>query len=56
MKLHVWVDVMRENFIASKVYDAVAPHAEQFSATLLKFIEEEILADFYDGRQLKKRS
>lgn len=51
MKLHAWLDLVRENFIPQEVYDAVAPHAEGFSATLLKFIEEEILADFYDGRQ-----
>lgn len=51
MKLHVWVDVMREKFIASRVYYAVAPHADRFPATLLKFIEEEIMSDFYDGRR-----
>lgn len=51
MKLHVWLDQARESFIPKEVYDAVAPHAEGFSATLLKFIEEEILADFYDGRR-----
>ncbi len=51
MKLHSWVDVMREKFISSQVYEAIAPYAEGFPATLLKFIEEEIIADFYDGRQ-----
>ena len=50
MKLHVWLDDIREKFIPQEVYDEVSPYAEGFSAMLLKFIEEEILADFYDGR------
>jgi hypothetical protein len=51
VKLHAWLDYVREQFITQEVYEAVAPYAEGKSATLLKFIEEEILADFYDGRQ-----
>src|ERR1700722_14234289 len=51
MKLHAWLDITRENFIAPQVYEAIFPHAEGFSATLLKMIEEEILADHYDGRK-----
>lgn len=51
MKLHVWLDSVRENFIPQEVYEAVASDAEGFSATWLKLIEEEILADFYDGRK-----
>src|SRR5580700_4486111 len=51
MKLHVWLDTVREQFIPQEIYDAVAPDAEGFSATLLKMIEEEMLADLYDGRK-----
>lgn len=51
MRLHAWLDITRENFIVPEVYDAIAPYAEGSSATLLKLIEEEILADFYDGRR-----
>ena len=50
VKLHVWLDNIREKFIPQEGYDEVTPHAEGFSATLLKFIEEKILSDFYDGR------
>jgi len=50
MKLHAWLDLLREDFITPEVYDAAASDSEGLSATLLKFIEEEILADFYDGR------
>jgi len=50
MKLHVWLDELRESLIAPEVYAAVIPHAEGFAPTLLKFIEDEMLADFYDGR------
>ena len=51
MKLHAWLDITRENFISQEVYAAIAAHSEGFSETLLKFTEEEMLADFYDGRQ-----
>ena len=51
MKLHAWVDITRENFVTPEIYEAVSPYAEGFPATLLKFIEEEIMADFYDGRR-----
>jgi hypothetical protein len=50
MKLHAWLDIVRENFIRKEVYDAIEPFAEGHPATLLKFIEDEMLADFYDGR------
>lgn len=49
MKLHAWFDVMRENLVSPEVYDEVALYAEGHSATLLKFIEEEMLADFYES-------
>lgn len=48
MKLHAWLDVVREAFISPQVYEAVGLYSEGFSATLLKFIEEEIFSDFYD--------
>lgn len=50
MNLHAWLDVIREKFISKEIYNEVASYAKGFSATLLKFIEEEILSDFYDGR------
>ena len=49
MKIHSWLDTTRENLIQQEVYDAIAPYAQGHSYTLLKFVEEEILADFYDG-------
>jgi hypothetical protein len=50
MKFHNWVDEMREVFVVqSGIYEKVIPHAEGKEATLLKFIEEEILD--YDGRK-----
>ena len=52
MKLHAWVDITRENFVTPEIYEAVSPYAEGFPATLLKFIEEEIMADFYDVKRL----
>lgn len=51
MKLHVWLDVVREEFVREEVYGVVARYAEGHKATLLKLIEEEILADCYDGRR-----
>jgi hypothetical protein len=52
MKFHAWVDIVREEIVVSSgIYEAVAPHAEGRDATFLKFIEEEILADCYDGRK-----
>lgn len=51
MKLHAWLDVIRENFIEPEVYAAITRYAEGHSAALLKFIEEEMLGDIYDGRQ-----
>lgn len=52
MKFHAWVDIIREEIVVSSgIYEAVSPHAEGRDATFLKFIEEEILADFYDGRK-----
>lgn len=51
MKLHSWLDLTRENFIDQSIYAAIALYDDCHSATLLKFIEEEILADFYDGRK-----
>lgn len=50
MKFHVWVDEVREAFVVeSGIYERVIPYAEGKPATLLKFIEEEILD--YDGRK-----
>jgi hypothetical protein len=50
MRLHVWLDEIREKFIPKEIYDEIASYAEGFSTILLKFIEDEILVDFYDGR------
>ncbi|QVL58190.1 MAG: hypothetical protein KFB93_03680 [Simkaniaceae bacterium] len=50
MKFHAWVDTVREDFVvASGIYEKVAPYANGRKATLLKFIEEEIID--YDGRK-----
>lgn len=49
--LHAWTDIVRENAIEPEVYAALTPYAEGHSATLLKLIEDEILAEYYDGRQ-----
>ena len=50
MKFHAWVDQVREEFVvASGIYKKVIPYAEGREATLLKFIEEEIID--YDGRK-----
>jgi len=52
IKFHAWVDIIREEFVEkSGIYQAVIPYAKGHEATLLKFIEEEILADFYDGQK-----
>ncbi len=52
IKFHAWIDIIREEFIEeSGIYQAVMPYAKGHEATLLKFIEEEILADFYDGQK-----
>ena len=46
---HVWVDNVREEFaIQSGIYEKIIPYADGHPATLLKFIEEEILGGFYD--------
>lgn len=50
IKFHNWVDEIREAFVVqSGIYEKVVPYAEGKHATLLKFIEEEILG--YDGRK-----
>lgn len=49
MKLHAWVDIVCETFISKQIYDAVDLVSQGFSATFLKFIEEEGVADGYDG-------
>jgi hypothetical protein len=49
MKLHAWLDDVREQFISRALYDALGEWHEGHSATLLKFIEEEVLCDFYDA-------
>jgi hypothetical protein len=49
MRLHSWLDNVRESFISKTVYDEVSLFSHNFSATLLKFIEEEGLSDIYDG-------
>lgn len=50
MRFHVWVDIKREQFVEeSGIYNIVIPFAEDHQTTLLKFIEEEILADQYNG-------
>jgi len=52
IKFHAWVDIVREEFVEqSGIYEKVRPYAKGHEATLLKFIEEEILADLYDGRK-----
>lgn len=52
MKFHAWVDQVREAFVLdTEIYSAILPLTEKDRATLLKFIEEEILSDFYDGRK-----
>lgn len=51
VKLHSWLDFIREDFIDQIIYDAISLYDNEHSATLLKFVEEEILADFYDGRK-----
>jgi hypothetical protein len=51
VKFHSWVDQVREEFVEkSGIYEFVIPYAKGKEATLLKFIEEEILANHYDGR------
>ena len=50
MKLHAFVDIVREKFVEKTgIYAYVIPYAEGHPATLLKFIEEEIID--YDGRK-----
>jgi len=52
IKLHVFVDKVREAFVErTGIYAHILPFAEGHPATLLKFIEEEILAEFFDGRR-----
>lgn len=51
MKLHAFVDEVREELVeATGIYAFVLPYAAGHEATLLKFVEEEILAEFFDGR------
>jgi hypothetical protein len=52
MRIHSWLDYTRENRISKEVYDALAPYSEDQGQRvhLLKMVEEEILADIYDGR------
>jgi len=50
MKFHAWVDEVREAFVvASGIYEKIEPYADGRKATLLKFIEEQIID--YDGRK-----
>ena len=52
MKFHAWVDLAREEFVEETgIYNSVIPFAEGHQATLLKLIEEEVMADLYDGRK-----
>ncbi len=52
IQFHAWVDIVREEFVEkSGIYRTVTPYAHGHKATLLKFIEEEVLASFYDGRK-----
>lgn len=52
IQFHAWVDYIREEFVvASGIYEKVIPYADGHQATLLKFIEEEILGGFYDGQR-----
>lgn len=52
LQFHAWVDIIREKFVVqSGIYKAIAEYAEGHEATFLKFLEEEILADLYDGRK-----
>lgn len=51
MKLHALVDEVREAIVEeSGIYGYVMLYAQGYPATLLKFIEEEVLAEFFDGR------
>ncbi len=48
--LHSWTDSVREEAIDPDVYKELASYEKEKKATLLKFIEDEVLADLYDGR------
>lgn len=51
IRLHAWVDHIREAYVSPEVYERITPYSEGRSSTLLKFLEEEMLADIYDGRR-----
>lgn len=51
VKLHAWLDKIRESFIPDEIYQAIAVYSEGYCSTFLKFLEEEILSDFYDARR-----
>ena len=52
MRFHVWVDQMRERFVCDTgIYAQVLPYTKKHRATLLKWIEEEILFDQYEGER-----
>lgn len=49
LRFHSWLDHVREEMIPGEVYDQVALYSKGHSATLLKFVEDEILATSYDA-------
>lgn len=52
MKFHAWIDEVREEFVESSgIYNYIDLFTEKRKDLFLKLIEEEILAEFYDGRQ-----
>ncbi|MEM7175717.1 MAG: hypothetical protein AAF443_07315 [Chlamydiota bacterium] len=51
MNLHSWTDRVREDAIDKEIYKDIAPYANERGATMLKFIEDEVLAELYDGTQ-----
>jgi len=51
VKFYSWLDQVREEFVEkSGIYECMILYAKGKEATLLKFIEEEILANQFDGR------
>ena len=52
IEFHAWVDLVREEFVVSSgIYQAITSYAEGHEATFLKLLEEEVLAELYDGRK-----
>jgi hypothetical protein len=51
MKIHAWLDIVRESLVDKSIYAAVVSYSEGQSPTFIKLIEDEMLADFYDGQR-----